>query len=111
MSSPGTAMANTFQKPVHIFPLPYSLLAWGGFSPVPGSDGEHFLFYNKIIGSTQIIPFPKKSLLGRSLVLHSKQNVLEEKTTIPCCITFFVIKKAKRKSLVRVEHINYDKTS
>lgn len=31
MSSPGTAMANTFQKPIHIFPLPKSLLAWGAF--------------------------------------------------------------------------------
>lgn len=110
MSSPGTAMANTFQKPICIFPLPYSLLAWG-FSPVAASDGKHLLFY-EIIACTQIIPHPQKSLLGRSLAIYTlNQMCWKNKTTISCCITFFVIKKAKRKPLVRVEHINYDKTS
>lgn len=95
MFSPGTAMANTFQKPIHIFPLPYSLLAWG-FSPLAASDGKHFLFY-KIIGYAQIIPSPPKKCLRKKLsYIHSKPNVLEKKTTIPCCITFFVIKKKPR---------------
>lgn len=95
MSSPGTAMANTLQELMHIFPLPYSLLAWG-FSPVAASDGKH-LFYNKIVAYTRIISFPpQKSPRKKLSYIHSKPNVLEEKTTIPRCITFFVIKKTPR---------------
>lgn len=99
MSSPGTAMANTFQKPIHIFPLPYSLLAWS-FSPVAASDGKHLLFYNKIIGYTLIISFPQKSFLGRSLVIYTLNRMCWKKRPPSHVVLHFLLfKKSQEETL------------